>query len=109
MFRRGPTTGPQFVAAADPVFSRTERLRLELPVGPGPRDGKPGRGRILDRGGMATQILVAVGERTDPARTAMDTADMNLAALSPADYVVELVIVNESGDVRLMAPIRVGR
>ena len=110
LYRRGPTTGPQFVAAADPVFSRTERLRLELPVGPGPRDGKPGSGRILDRGGTATQIPMAVGERTDPGTgQRWITADVNLAALSPADYVVELVVVNESGEVRLLTPIRVGR
>ena len=41
--------GPHFLPAPDPVFSRTERLRLEFPVGPGPRDGKAGSGRVLDR------------------------------------------------------------
>jgi hypothetical protein len=110
MFRRGPTTGPQPVAAADPVFSRTERLRLEIPVGPGPRDGTPGSGRLLDRGGAATQIPVVVGERTDAATgQRWITADANLAALSPADYVVEVVIVKESGETRVLTPIRVGR
>ena len=110
MFRRGPTTGTQFVAAADPVFSRTERLRLDIPVGPGPQDGKAASGRLLDRGGTATQIVVAVGERTDPGTgQRWITADANLAALSPADYVVELVISKESGELRLLTPIRVGR
>ncbi len=101
LFRRGPTTGPQLVAAADPVFSRTERVRLEFPVGPGPRDGKAGTGRLLDRGGVATQIPVVVGERT-AADTGQRwiTADLSLAALSPADYVIEVVIVKESGEER---------
>ena len=107
---RGPTTGTQLVATPDPVFSRTERLRFEVPVGPGPRDGKPGAGRILDRGGTATQVVVALGERADEGTgQRWITADANLAALSPADYVVELTIVKESGEVRLLTPIRVGR
>ena len=71
MFRRGPTTGNELVPAPDPTFSRTERLRLEFPIGPGPRDGKAGSGRVLDRGGTATQVPVAVSERTD-AETASD-------------------------------------
>ena len=53
---------------------------------------------------------MAVGERTNPGTgQRWITADVNLAALSPADYVVELVVVNESGEVRLLTPIRVGR
>jgi VWFA-related protein len=110
MLRRGPTTGTQLVPAPDPTFSRTERLRLEFPVGPGPRDGKAGSGRVLDRGGTATQVPVAVSERTD-AETGQRwiTADVVLAALSPADYVVEVVIAKESGETRLLTPIRVGR
>ena len=110
MLRRGPTTGTQLVPAPDPSFSRTERLRLEFPVGPGPRDGKAGSGRVLDRGGTATQVPVAVTERTD-AETGQRwiTADVVLAALSPADYVVEVVIAKESGETRLLTPIRVGR
>jgi hypothetical protein len=110
MFRRGPTTGTQFVAAADPVYSRTERLRFEIPVGPGARDGTAGKGRLLDRGGAVTQIPVVVGERTDAVTgQRWITADAPLAALSPADYVVEIVIAKESGDVRVLTPIRVGR
>ena len=48
-------------------------------------------------------------------RTAADTgqrwitADLSLAALSPADYVIEVVIVKESGEERVLTPIRVGR
>jgi VWFA-related protein len=109
MFRRGPTTGPRMVPAASPVFSRTERVRLDFPVGPAPGD-KPGSGRVLDRGGTATQIPVAVSERTDEG-TAQRwiAAELSLAALSPGDYAVEVVIVRESGESRVLTPIRVGR
>jgi hypothetical protein len=109
MFRRGPTTGIRMLPAASPVFSRTERVRLDFPVGPTPSD-KPGSGRVLDRGGLATQIPVVVSERTDEGTgQRWITADVSLAALSPGDYVVEVVIVRETGDARTMTPIRVGR
>jgi VWFA-related protein len=109
MFRRGPTTGPRMVPAASPVFSRTERVRLDFPVGPAPGD-KPGTGRLLDRGGAATQIPVVVSERTDDGTgQRWVTADLSLAALSPGDYVVEVAIVRESGQARTLTPIRVGR
>ncbi len=109
MFRRGPTTGTRMLPAASPVFSRTERVRLDFPVAAAPSD-KPGTGRILDRGSTATQIPVVVSERTDEATgQRWITADMSLAALSPGDYVVEVVLARESGDVRTLTPIRVGR
>jgi hypothetical protein len=51
-----------------------------------------------------------VSERTD-ADTGQRwiVADVVLAALSPADYVVEVVIAKASGETRLLTPIRVGR
>jgi VWFA-related protein len=110
MFRRGVTTGNRLVPAADPRFSRTERARLEIPIGPGPRDGKPGIGRVLDRGGLATQVPVAVGERTEEGTgQRWITADLALAALSTGDYVIEVVIAKESGEERVLTPIRVVR
>ena len=109
MFRRGPTTGPRLLPAGSPLFSRTERMRLDFPVGPAQGD-KPGTGRVLDRGGTATQITVVVSERTDEATgQRWIAADLNLAALSPGDYVVEVVYARESGEVRSLTPIRVGR
>jgi hypothetical protein len=109
MFRRGPTTGPRLLPAGNPLFSRTERVRLDFPVGPAAGD-KPATGRVLDRGGTATQIPVVVSERTDEATgQRWIAADLSLAALSPADYVVEVVFARESGEVRSLTPIRVGR
>jgi VWFA-related protein len=110
MFRRGVTTGNRLLPAADPRFSRIERARLEIPIGPGPRDGTPGSGRVLDRGGLATQVPVAVGERTDEGTgQRWITADVNLAPLSPGDYVIETVIAKDSGEARVLTPIRVVR
>jgi len=110
LFRRGPTTGPQLSPAAEPVFSRTERVRLEIPVGAGPRDGKAGSGRVLDRGGLATQIPVAVAERTDPEiGQRWITADISLGALSAGDYVIEVAIAREAGEAHVLTAIRVVR
>lgn len=90
------------------MFSRTERIRLDFPVGPA--GDKPGSGRVLDRGGIATQIPVVLTERTDDVTgQRWIAADLGLAALSPGDYVVEVVIVRESDDARTLTPIRVGR
>jgi VWFA-related protein len=110
MFRRGVTTGNRLLPAADPRISRTERVRLEMPIGPGPRDGKPGAGRVLDRGGLATQVPVAVGERTEETTgQRWITADVSLAPLSPSDYVIEVTIEKEAGEERVLTPIRVVR
>ncbi len=110
MFRRGVTTGNRLLPAADPRISRTERVRLETPIGPGPRDGKPGAGRVLDRGGLATQVPVSVGERTEETTgRRWITADVNLAPLSPGDYVIEVTIAKEAGEERVLTPIRVVR
>ena len=110
MFRRGPSTGVQFLPAGDASFSRTERVRLELPVDAASGNGKIGVGRVLDRGGTATQIPVTVAERTDEGTgQRWITADVTLAALSPADYVVEVVIATKAGETRMLTPIRVGR
>jgi VWFA-related protein len=110
MFRRSVTTGNRLLPAADPRFSRTERLRLEFPVGPGPRDGKPGNGRVIDRGGVATRVPVSVAERTEEGTgQRWITADVSLAPLSPGDYAIEVVIVKESKEERALTPIRVVR
>jgi hypothetical protein len=110
LFRRGVTTGNQLLPAADMRFSRTERARLEFPVGPGPRDGKAIKGQVLDRGGLPTQVPVRVAERTDETSgQRWITADVTLAALSPADYGIEVVIEREGTEQRVLTPIRVVR
>jgi len=110
LFRRGVTTGNRLLPAADMRFSRTERLHLEIPVGPGPRDGKPVQGQVLDRAGAPTQVPVRVGERTDEGSgQRWITADVTLAALSPADYAIEVAVQLDAGEQKVVTPIRVVR
>ena len=88
LFRRGLSTGNRLLPAASFQFSRTERVRLEIPVG---ADMKPGAGRLLDRAGEPLAIPVTIGERTDQ-QTGQRwlTADITLAPLAAGDYAVEI-------------------
>ena len=105
LFRRGITTGNRMLPAANLQFSRTERLRLELPV---EADAKPGSGRLLDRTGQPLQVPVVVGERLDEATgQRWITADAALAALSGGDYAVEIEIVGTAKSQRIVSAIRI--
>jgi VWFA-related protein len=107
LFRRGLSTGNRLLPAASFQFSRTERVRLEFPVG---ADRKPGAGRLLDRAGEPLAIPVTIGERTDQ-QTGQRwlTADITLAPLSAGDYAVE--VSHEAGGVhqKVITAIRVTR
>jgi hypothetical protein len=88
-------------------FSRTERVKIEIPIGA--VEGAPVGGRVLDRGGLPTQVPVVMSERTDDTRQHWIVADVNLAALSPADYAVEVKLTREKQEIRVLTPIRVVR
>jgi VWFA-related protein len=104
LFRRGVTTGNRMLAA-NLQFSRTERLRLELPV---VADAKPGSGRLLDRTGQPLQVPVTVGERLDEATgQRWITADVILAALSGGDYAVEIEVVGTGKSQLIVSAIRI--
>jgi hypothetical protein len=106
-YRRGPSTGNRLLPAADFRFSRTERLRLELPL---PDGATPGTGRILDKAGTAINLPVALGERTEAATgQRWLTADLTLASLGAGDYVVEIGAVSAGTDERVLTAIRVTR
>jgi VWFA-related protein len=110
LFRRGVTTGNRIVPAADPRISRTDRIRLEIPVGPGPRDAASPSGRVLDRNGGATAVPVTVGERNDETTgQRWMTADITLGPLSPADYAIEVIFTREGRTEQLLTPVRVIR
>jgi VWFA-related protein len=105
MFRRGPTTANRLLPAADFRFSRTERVRIEIPI----ESGKPGVGRVLDRTGQPMQLPVATAERVDQASgQRWVTADVTLAALAPGDYAVEIAVQGATED-RTLVAIRVTR
>ena len=109
MFRRGVTTGNRLLPAGTPRFSRTERIRLDFPVGAG-SGATPVGGKVLDRGGLATQVPVVVTERTDEGTgQRWIAADLALAALSPSDYAVELEVVVAGSTRKILTAIRVVR
>jgi len=105
LFRRGATTGNRLLPAADFRFSRTERVRIEIPVG----DAKPGAGRVLDRAGQPVQVPVTTGERVDQSSgQRWVTADVTLAALAPGDYAIELAVQGTTEE-RTLVGVRVTR
>jgi hypothetical protein len=85
MWRRGASTGPQFVRTADPRFQRSDRLRLELAT-----DTNVATARLLDRLGKALQVPVQVSERADAEGIRWIVADVTLAPLAPGDYAIEV-------------------
>jgi hypothetical protein len=105
IFRRGVTTANRLLPAADFRFSRTERARIEIPVG----DAKPGAGRVLDRAGQPVQVPVTTGERIDQSSgQRWVTADVTLAALAPGDYAIEVAVLGPTEE-RTLVGIRVTR
>jgi VWFA-related protein len=106
LFRRGPATGNRLQPAADRTFSRTERLRLELPVG---ADAVAGAGRLLDRNGQPRQVPIQLGERTDADGQRWLTADAVLSPLAAADYVVELGYTVGGSAQTILTAVRVTR
>jgi hypothetical protein len=106
LFRRGVTTGNRIVPAADYRFSRTERLRVEVPLN---GDVKAGAGRVLDRNGQPLQPPVTISERKDEATgQRWVTADVTLAPLGAGDYVIEVQLTGGTEE-RVLTPIRVVR
>ena len=86
--RRGPSTGLAYVGTADPRFRRTERLRMEVPVG---GDGFAGAGRVLTRQGQPTALIVSFSTRMDGSTAQqLAVADVTLAPLAEGEYVLEL-------------------
>ena len=106
LFRRGPTTGNRLQPAGEPLFSRTERARLEVPLSAGV---SVTGGRVLDRNGTAVDLPVAVTERTDPNGLRWATADITLAPLGGGDYVIELTGRAEGIEQMVLTAIRITR
>jgi hypothetical protein len=107
LFRRGLTTGNRLVPAANFQFSRSERLRLELPLS---ADDKPGHGRLLDKAAQPLQVPVTVGERGDATSgERWMTADITLASLGAGDYAIEIGATTPAGEKKVVTAIRVTR
>jgi hypothetical protein len=106
LFRRGPATGNRVIPAATFLFSRTERVRLEISA---PADAKPGNGRLLDRSGQPLPLPVLVGEKTDETGRRWIVGDVTLAPLGAGDYIIELSFTAGGSENKTVTAIRVGR
>jgi len=89
LWRRGTSTGPQYVITADPRFQHSDRIRVEIPTRAA---GTPG-GRMLDRFGKPNQVPVTVTERQDASNEfRWIVAEAVLAPLAPGDYAIEVTL-----------------
>jgi hypothetical protein len=103
VFHRGPSTGNQLQPASAMVFSRTERVRLELESA----DEGTWSGVLLDRTGKPLPVPIATGERKDSTDRRWLTADLTLAPLGAGDYVIELTTTRASESQKTLLAIRV--
>jgi VWFA-related protein len=87
LLRRGPTTGIKYVPTADLQFQRTERLRVDLPVGTDGA-GTP-TAEVLDRAGKPMNVPVRASTRTEDGQT-WASAELSLAPLAAGDYLIRL-------------------
>jgi len=89
IWRRGPSTGPQFVVTADPRFQHSDRIRVEIPT----TASGAATARMLDRFGKPNQVPVIVSERPDPStQFRWIVAEAVLAPLAPGDYSIETTV-----------------
>ena len=86
VYRRGPTTGNRDVPTADLRFRRTERVRVEVPVG----TADSCSARLLDRTGKPLPIPLTGTVSTESDGTRWMSAQLTLAPLAVGDYLVEL-------------------
>ena len=93
MLRGGAASGSRYVRTADPRFSRTDRLRLELAS----ERPDPATARLLDKRGGALNVPVQVSIRNDASgRFRWVVTDVPLLSLAPGDYAVEVTQGAES-------------
>lgn len=91
LWKRGPSTGRDYVASEDPRLRRTERLRLEHATD---MQGTA-TAQMLDAFGRPMVVPVQVTERPDPSGNyRWIVADVVLAPLAPGEYSIELTIAD---------------
>ena len=101
MYRRGPTTGNREVPTADLRFRRTDRVRVEAPVG----TAESCSARLLDRTGKPLPIPLTGAVSTESDGTRWMSAQVTLAPLAVGDYLVELTPDGDSTR-RVLAALR---
>ncbi len=103
LFRRGPTTGRQFVAAGDSRFRRSEHVRVIFPIADASATIEAA---LVDRAGAPLRIPVASRVETIDA-TICALAELALAPLSPGDYVLRVVAGQGAGTVTSLTAFRI--
>ena len=101
VYRRGPTTGNRDVPTADLRFRRTERVRVEVPVG----TAESCSARLLDRTGKPLPIPLTGAVSTESDGTRWMSVQVTLAPLAAGDYLVELT-PDGDGARRVLAALR---
>jgi VWFA-related protein len=100
LWKRGPSTGRNYVATEDPRLRRTERARVEHAA---PAEG-PATARMLDAAGKPMAVPVQVSERPDPSGNfRWLVADVTLAPLAPGEYAIEVAV----GDLTVRTPFQI--
>jgi len=102
-FRRGPYTGPAFQPTLDRRFRRAERIRVDVSVA---GSDVSLSARLLDRKGQPLQVPVTAALREEAGRR-FAAAEIALAPLALADYVIELSIHRGQRVDRVIVPIRI--
>jgi hypothetical protein len=90
--RHGPTTGVRYLPTAVPQFGRTERVRIDVPVG---ADTTAVSAEIFDRAGKPINVPVRASIRVDGSVT-WASAEVVLAPLAAGDYLVRLTAGSQS-------------
>lgn len=105
LYRRGPTTGGEYVPTATAAFLRTERLRVDVPL-PSPVDAVGAE--LLDRNGSPMSVPVVAGIAAgEGGALAWARAEVVLAPLAPGDYVVRTRVERQSRRQEVLAAFRV--
>jgi VWFA-related protein len=87
LWRRGPSTGPRYLRTADPRFTRSDRMRLELATSA----SVPTTARMLDRNGKELSVPAQVSEREDASGTfRWIVIDALLSPFANGEYAVEV-------------------
>ena len=100
--RRGPYSGTSFQPTSDPLFRRTERLRVSAPA----TSACTGSIRLLDRRGNPLPVPLTLDQRQE-AGLAVLTGEIVLAPLGQADYLIEVTVRSAGREERCFVAFRI--
>jgi VWFA-related protein len=103
LFRRGPFTGPAWVAAGDLRFRRQERVKVEVAVA----GAMTGSGvQLLDRAGHPLAIPVTASVRDEDGARVI-AGEAVLAPLGVGDYLLEVSVTSGDTTEKVLAAFRI--